>query len=409
MIKGKLCEYFSGFGFKRLSATEVDPETSHGHEFQGIGAFRELFGTERHEFSATFIHLSDIHDDGLISQQGDLSWYDSRENQPHRSPEYRLYYHAEVTLVQEYINPEDLIIVAREPDGNIVVMMAEAGSTYEQQLMWLFDIVEEELFTKFIVRDVDDDETLNYASRIILENLGIEIIEEAENWLDVMLDRFGKAFPKTRVFSAFAQETLPEVSPIDNPDTALVQWMDQEELLFRTFERHLVTERLREGFGTHGDDVDAFISFSLSVQNRRKSRVGHALENHLEQVFISHNLSYSRNKETENRAKPDFIFPDIDKYHYPEFPDCRLSMLGVKSSCKDRWRQVLSEAARINEKHLLTMEPGISENQTSEMQSNSLQLVVPSLLHSTYKPEQQTWLFDVADFLDMVRERQSTD
>jgi hypothetical protein len=182
--------------------------------------------------------------------------------------------------------------------------------------------------------------------------------------------------------------------------------VDQEELLFRTFERHLVAERLREGFGPQGDDVDSFISFLLSVQNRRKSRVGHALENHLEQVFLSHDINYSRNRETENRAKPDFIFPDIDKYHDPEFPEFRLSMLGVKSTCKDRWRQVLSEAARINGKHLLTLEPGISENQTTEMQSNSLQLVVPSGLHATYRPDQQTWLFNVADFLEMVRVRQ---
>ncbi len=52
-------------------------------------------------------------------------------------------------------------------------------------------------------------------------------------------------------------------------------------------------------------------------------------------------------------------------------------MLGVKSTCKDRWRQVLSEAARIPDKCLLTVEPGISENQTNEMQANRLQLVLP--------------------------------
>lgn len=41
--------------------------------------------------------------------------------------------------------------------------------------------------------------------------------------------------------------------------------------------RRLVV-RLKAGFGENGEDVDAFISFSLSVQNRRKSRVGHAFE-----------------------------------------------------------------------------------------------------------------------------------
>jgi len=56
-------------------------------------------------------------------------------------------------------------------------------------------------------------------------------------------------------------------------------------------------------------------------------------------------------------------------------------MLGVKSTCKDRWRQVLAEADRIDQKHLLTLEAAISINQTAEMQSKQLQLVVPAAVH----------------------------
>ena len=42
-------------------------------------------------------------------------------------------------------------------------------------------------------------------------------------------------------------------------------------------------------------------------------------------------------------------------------------MLGAKSTCKDRWRQVLAEDEKISRKHLLTLEPGISEPQTHQM------------------------------------------
>ena len=72
----------------------------------------------------------------------------------------------------------------------------------------------------------------------------------------------------------------------------------------------------------------------------------------------------------------------------------------------DRWRQVLSEAERIATKHLLTLEPGISENQTDEMQAKSLQLVVPRRLHETFKPAQQEWLLDLTGFLAVARSRQ---
>jgi hypothetical protein len=81
-------------------------------------------------------------------------------------------------------------------------------------------------------------------------------------------------------------------------------------------------------------------------------------------------------------------------------------MLGVKSTCKDRWRQVLAEADKIPSKHLLTLEAAISSNQTDEMQAKDLQLVLPSALHHTYSPAQQKWLMDVSAFIDLVRERQ---
>lgn len=83
-------------------------------------------------------------------------------------------------------------------------------------------------------------------------------------------------------------------------------------------------------------------------------------------------------------------------------------MLGVKSTCKDRWRQVLAEADRIKHKHLLTLETSISANQTEEMQARKLQLVLPRALHGTYALQQQAWLMDISSFIALVRERQST-
>src|SRR5690606_2121160 len=121
-------------------------------------------------------------------------------------------------------------------------------------------------------------------------------------------------------------------------------------------------------------DVDGFLSFSLSVQNRRKSRAGQSLENHLEALFGVSGIRFARGAVTENRNKPDFLFPGAAEYHDPMFPAARLTMLASKSTLKDRWRQVLPEAQRIPDKHLFTLEPGISENQTTQMQAERLQL-----------------------------------
>ena len=81
-------------------------------------------------------------------------------------------------------------------------------------------------------------------------------------------------------------------------------------------------------------------------------------------------------------------------------------MLGSKSTCKDRWRQVLAEAERIDRKHLLTLEAAISTYQTDEMKDKKLQLVIPTEIHKTYTDAQQKWLYSVKDFLGEVSEKQ---
>ena len=81
-------------------------------------------------------------------------------------------------------------------------------------------------------------------------------------------------------------------------------------------------------------------------------------------------------------------------------------MLGAKSSCKERWNQVLVEANRIEYKHLLTLEPGISTKQTDKMQEKQLQLVLPQSLHNSYNVQQQAWLMNLTDFITLVRDRQ---
>jgi len=398
MKKGYLSDYFTGIAAKHLSAVEADTKTSNQHEFDGVANFKKILGVEKRKFPALFMYFCDD-EDSTITADGFLTWYDARENHPKRS-EYRLYF--PTTAVSEQAEANDLLIIAKRPDNSIFVIVAQANSTAENQLLWLFGLQLSD--SDFELKKIDDSKgtELNYAAKLILENLGFEPEEPDDSYMDIMLSRFAADFPTTRIFSAFARETLSGIKAREDPDTALVQWMEQEEMLFRTMERHLVAERLRVGFG---DDVDDFISFSLSVQNRRKSRVGYAFENHLEQIFREWNIKYSRNQVTENNSKPDFIFPAIAAYRDPLFPHQRLTMLGVKTTCKDRWRQVLAEAARIPEKHLATMEPSISINQTNEMQAHNLGLVIPKSIHETYSASQRQWIMGIADFISLLERK----
>jgi hypothetical protein len=217
--------------------------------------------------------------------------------------------------------------------------------------------------------------------------------------IDQLLAKFNKKFPPTKVFSKYARDTLPNlISAIDDPDSALEAWMEHEELLFRALERSIVKEQLVTGFA----EVEDFISFSLSVQNRRKSRVGHALENHLSAVFDANTIGYERGARTENNSRPDFLFPGSLEYHNPAIGSPPLRMLGAKTTCKDRWRQVLTEAARIPEKHLFTLETAISQNQLQEMHGSSLVLVsTPAVLATYQAPTGMTICLN--DFIRIVK------
>ena len=265
--------------------------------------------------------------------------------------------------------------------------------------------------TRYEIRtfENDSDVEVSFAARFILDELGVEVEEADTDRLDSLVERFHGVFPSTAIFSVYARDTLPEVDSREDPDAALLAWMEREEKLFRRLENQIVSERLKEGFRVEDNaDVEAFISYSLSVQNRRKSRAGYALEHHLNEIFMENDVRFTRQAVTENNAKPDFLFPGIVEYHDETFPPARLFMLGVKTTCKDRWRQVLSEAKRIEQKHLFTLEPAISINQTSEMGAHHVRLVLPAGLHNTYTAEQQVWMLNLQEFIVLVKERQSS-
>lgn len=408
MKRGMLSDHFAAFAAKRLSVVDADPEKSNQHEVTGSKELRQILGDEdrkkENRFPAIYIWFGGEQE--AMSEEGRLAWYDSRANKP-RAAERRLYY--QTNGVTSLMRPGDTLFLARRRDDQLFFIVTPEGSTIESQLLWLFGL-NEQPGLQFEQRQLtpDNDAELDFAARYILDELGIDAEEPEADRLDGLIVKFGLKFPTTRIFSELARKSLPEIDPRDGPDAALLAWMEREELLFRRLERHIVAERIASGFLVPGGaDVDGFLGFSLSVQNRRKARAGQALENHLEAVFTALGIQYVRGAETENRNKPDFLFPGPLAYNDELYPRERLTMLGAKSTLKDRWRQVLSEAEKIDEKHLLTLSPGISENQTDEMRAKRLQLVVPSGLHSTYRPAQQDWLMSLGQFIAMVDGRQA--
>ena len=405
MRRGKLRDYFAGVGVKHLSAVDAEPRRSNQHEVGTTGEMRRQFlgEVQRERFSVVYVWLGEDQDG--FTAEDTATHYDAREQQARRAPEWRLYYPS--NPVTEAMSERDSLFLAMTNQRLLYFIVAPEGSTSERQLSWLFDL--HARGRSFVSREVaGDGPELDFAARFILDEIGVEFEEPDEDRLDAIIDRFGVQFPKTSEFSELARLTLPEVRAEEDPDLALVTWLSHEEALFRRLERRVVAARLDGGFHDEAgaNDVDGFIRFSLSVQNRRKSRMGQALEHHLEAVFRAHEIAYVRGAVTENNQRPDFLFPSEEAYRAaPEVGSACLTMLGAKSTCKDRWRQVLAEASKIPRKHLLTLEPGISEPQTTQMGNSNLQLVVPESIQGTYTDDQRFWLWSLGDFLRDVEDR----
>jgi hypothetical protein len=391
--EGFLSQYFTGAAVKLLRAVEVDPGRSNQHEFNSTKHMIEIFGRQDRKMPARFLYLSDDEDKTLAAESS-ITWYDARKNQTHRGPEYRLYF--QETEIAGAMKPGDTIVFALRQNGSVLAIVARRGSTPAAQLGWLFG----DPGTVFQVKafEREDDIPLSFTAKAILEQIGVEITETDVSRLDEMIGRFGNDFPSVRVFSAYARSTVQGADPAGDPDGTLVTWHEKEEVLFRTFERHLVAGRMKQGFKRPEELID----FTMSVINRRKSRAGCALECQLEELLRIHGLRFSMRQITEGKSRPDFMFPCIEAYRDMSFPAERLKMLAAKRTCKDRWRQILTEAQRIPEKHLFTVEPAISADQTAEMQTHCVQLVLPRGIHQTYKSDQQSWLLDLADFIRLI-------
>ena len=215
-------------------------------------------------------------------------------------------------------------------------------------------------------------------------------------------------FPDTRIMAKGARDCFNVANKIEvnnlttNPDNVLLGWLDTEYALFKYMEEKVYSNILAQPFSS----IDTFVAMANEVLNRRKSRAGKSLEHHLADIFTHNNLLFEEQVVTEENKKPDFVFPNGKCYHNITFPGDLLTVLGAKTTCKDRWRQVLNEADRVDDKYLFTLQQGISSNQLKEMKDYNLHLVVPHKYLTSFPKEYRDGISDLSTFIGMVRERQ---
>ncbi|MBX3077971.1 MAG: hypothetical protein KF692_01895 [Cryobacterium sp.] len=372
---------------KSLSQVEADSQVSNQHEFNGAGPLVALFGTSepRKEIQAQHIDMEHL---GADPKFITLTWYDARVRHPTRS-EWRMYYPRELAAS---LHPGGVLVLASR--GELTYCFtAGAGTLGAFHLHRLFGLGS--LDTRFHAFGVDelDSSVLAAAEQLIMASLGI-VTDQQKPLEEHFFDTFGLVFPTGEVLSRFVRENTFGVDAVADPDEALVAWMRVEYDLFSAMEAVVESDAMDAAL-----DLDAKLKIAMRVFQRRKSRAGKAMEYHLRALFDANEVTYSANPITEGREEPDFIFPSIDAYRDESFDPALLTMLGSKQTLRDRWRQVLQEAARVPRKHLVTIDQDISANQAKEIDSAGIQLVLPRDLHSGYADEISETFWSISELV----------
>ncbi len=284
--------------------------------------------------------------------------------------------------------------------GSLQIMTKDLGGDYHAYVLSDQDNIENFMDTFSLDITKGNQEINMFAIASPDEKLKSDFMIFIDNHLD---------FPDTIEMASFVRKCViaannyTEKAISDNADSIILKWTDAEYQLFRGLEEKIY----RPVFSKPFDNCQALVEFANSILNRRKSRAGKSLEHHLANIFAASQLRFEEQVVTENNKKPDFVFPDGQSYHNFMFPADKLTMLGAKTTCKDRWRQVLNEANRIPNKHLFTLQRGVSRNQLQEMKDEHLTLVVPKENKSLFLPDFHDCIMCLSDFIGMIREQQA--
>lgn len=184
-------------------------------------------------------------------------------------------------------------------------------------------------------------------------------------------------------------------------DKRLIRRRDCEFELFQSLEEAVELPRAQAGFSTIAD----FLSAAQTVLQRRKARSGKSLELHLREILLEEEFQEGLDFTYQPKAgnNPDFLFPNEAAYVDDAFPRHRVRMLAVKTTFRDRWRQVTEECSDLPARHLLTLQEGVSEDQFRLITNAGIRLVVPEKQMRSYKKSIRPHLLSVEGFMAEVR------
>ena len=220
--------------------------------------------------------------------------------------------------------------------------------------------------------------------------------EIPEDWL--------REKPRSLELFKMALNVLSESRDLEIGDRLLKRY-ECSKNVFLSWEEAAVFPKIKDMVFS---SVDAFVEKAKPIVNSRKARAGYTFELNVREILVEEGFvegtTFDHQKKSDKKKRPDFLFPNQDRYQDESFCPSKLRMLAVKTTVKERWRQILNEADRIETKHLLTLEHGVSQDQLQEMLDSRVQLVVPKPNIRRFPKEVRHNLQTLEEFFDDTKD-----
>lgn len=378
-----------------------------------------MLGRSRSVIPCRYVYFSDDYEaDGYLEEVSDVTLYDARERNAKRSPEWRLYYPAGC-VPMESMEPGDYCWVAKRTTGELLVAVAQSDSPTARKLDRLFgtqlrmdQAPPPERASQFRLFDLAgaDDGDLDLADADLLMALDVAPRVKSASRLQELVDCFGGSYPLPDTFSfgEYARRVCAIEDPAQDPDGALYEWVTETNDLYFTYERHVLQPILDDHLANREHiDVDTFFGLATRFKNARFSRAGSTFEHHIAALLGYVGLLFDQPRRMPDGSKPDFILPSIQAYGDLDVDDDVLTFLAAKTTTKERWRQVVTEATRLPTKHLLTMDRELNAPVLDAMEANRVAVVIPDPIRAAYPPVLAGRVRTVAEFVAESLDRQS--
>ncbi len=384
-------QVFVAVAAKTLSAVEVDPTSSHQHELAS-GTLRRMLidhgimasDAERVSVPVGLLRLDDDEETERIEDH--LTVYDARRQNPDRGPEWRAYYGygSEAERLVHTMREGDQMVYAIDRAGAIHVLLIAASSHWSEVLRDTFGYEPNPRLTSVPAFELEAAQR-RAPIELIADALEINPMDASDH--DWLLEHFGgrlpTVFPDTQAMAALAHARVGLDAREEDADTLLERWLTAETDLFMILERVEGEHRI-----ALCNEFEDYVATVLSILQRRKARRGRSLEIHLETLFTRRELAYERQVQTEPGSNSDFILPGIDAYRAlgtSAGVEAGVLHLGAKSTARERWKQVLSEATKLRRRHLATLDPQLSHASLRAMAELEVIPVMPARLGALYE------------------------